>query len=259
MHLKEGRYWTFNSVKDFAKLFSYWTEKQIETILNNLVAQGAILKGNFNRHRYDRTCWYTINDDSSLAVSGEKSVPPNGEMDFTKQGNPSPQAVEPIPDVNDKYKPNVIATATGHKNPTSSREEPKEEKSEAEPMAIGLDETEFESLAQSKSLDEYDQEFIANIVGEPLAYLTKKQILKLDKIRKKAANSKKIEKLRPHEAAFAEKERLRLEQELLQLQAANDDIVMRRLGPDYFGRLQPHETPDQVRKRLENAIRLKYS
>lgn len=61
-HFHEGRYWTYNSVEAFAKLFPFWTGAQIRQILKKLLDKGAIVKGNFNASQYDRTCWYAFSD-----------------------------------------------------------------------------------------------------------------------------------------------------------------------------------------------------
>lgn len=61
-NLREGRYWTYNSIAAFAELFPYLTEKQIRTALDKLSNAGLILKGQFSDDRYDRTTWYTLGD-----------------------------------------------------------------------------------------------------------------------------------------------------------------------------------------------------
>jgi hypothetical protein len=56
----DGCYWTYNSKKAYAKLFPFWTEKQIRTILDNLRKKGYIKTGNYNKAKYDKTLWYAI-------------------------------------------------------------------------------------------------------------------------------------------------------------------------------------------------------
>lgn len=97
-HYHDGKYWTYNSTKAFSELFPFWTEKQINRILTNLEANGAIVTGNYNKVAYDRTKWYALTD---LALS----IIQNGEIHFTKQGNGNDQTVKPIPDINTDNKP----------------------------------------------------------------------------------------------------------------------------------------------------------
>ena len=92
-HFYDGYFWTYNSVEAFSELFPYWTKRQVERILNNLIKKGAIIKANYNEKAYDRTSWYAI-------TQTVESIYANGEMDFTKRGNGFNQTVEPIPDIN---------------------------------------------------------------------------------------------------------------------------------------------------------------
>lgn len=89
----EGKYWTFNSIKAFAKLFPYMTERRVRYALDNLVKHGLIEKGNFNKIAYDRTRWY------ALTEKGE-SIRQNGETDLAKLSNGLNENGEPIPDIN---------------------------------------------------------------------------------------------------------------------------------------------------------------
>jgi hypothetical protein len=74
-HFHNGRTWTYNSYKAFKALFPYLSESQIKRALASLVKQGAILKNNFNKKRYDRTNWYAVADESELPiVRGKRSA-----------------------------------------------------------------------------------------------------------------------------------------------------------------------------------------
>ena len=56
-HFHEGRYWTYNTRKAMAELFPFWTQRQLERIVNNLRDAGAVLVGNFSEDKADRTLW----------------------------------------------------------------------------------------------------------------------------------------------------------------------------------------------------------
>ncbi len=59
-HFHEGRYWSYNSISAFGKLFPFLSARAIRSALDRLEDNGYILKGNFNKNSYDRTLWYTI-------------------------------------------------------------------------------------------------------------------------------------------------------------------------------------------------------
>lgn len=92
-HFYDGKYWTYNSKKAFADLFPYMNARQIDYAINNLVKNGLIEKGNYNKVGFDRTLWYSITE---LGYS----ILQNCEMDITKSSNASNKIVEPIPDIN---------------------------------------------------------------------------------------------------------------------------------------------------------------
>jgi len=86
---KHGVYWVYNSVKAWAKLFPYMSTKQINLALENLVEQGAIVKAKHSNNKFDRTCWYTILDES-IFHQGQVDFPseenvhlPSGENEYT--------------------------------------------------------------------------------------------------------------------------------------------------------------------------------
>lgn len=92
-HFHDGYYWTYNSIKAFATLFPYLTQKQIETAIGRLRADGIIVTGNYNDSKTDRTLWYAITEKGNSILRG-------GEMDFTCRGNGNPTEGKPIPNIN---------------------------------------------------------------------------------------------------------------------------------------------------------------
>ena len=67
-HYHEGRYWTYNSAKAFKKLFPFWSERKIYRIVNSLIEKGALIDGNFNDRKYNRTKWYALKDEKTLPI-----------------------------------------------------------------------------------------------------------------------------------------------------------------------------------------------
>jgi len=67
-NFKEGRWWMYNTVEMFAMQYPFWSVSQVRRILKNCVVNGALIKGSFNKHGYDRTIWYTLSDDALTLV-----------------------------------------------------------------------------------------------------------------------------------------------------------------------------------------------
>ena len=100
-NLQDGRHWTYNSRESFRELFPYWTAEQIKSIVIRMKKAGILLTGNFNKKRYDKTTWYTINDESSLA-SGEATSSSSCDhpIDRVKSQDAGGESNRPIPDIN---------------------------------------------------------------------------------------------------------------------------------------------------------------
>lgn len=67
-HFYNGRFWTYNSVKAFSKLFPYWSAQQIRRILERLESSGVIVSGNFNASPWDKTKWYAFGDQLDASI-----------------------------------------------------------------------------------------------------------------------------------------------------------------------------------------------
>ena len=89
-NFKDGRWWTYNSIKGLAEIFPWWSQKQLRRILSSCIEQKALLVGNYNREKRDRTIWYSPSDDL-LLIYGEdwtgKCICPNGQMEMPKRAH----------------------------------------------------------------------------------------------------------------------------------------------------------------------------
>ena len=83
----EDKYWTYNSTKAFAQLFPFWSARKVGRVLKKLEDDGAIMSGNFNGKRYDRTKWFTL----------VNAITESGNIHLTKTVNGITEIVEPIP------------------------------------------------------------------------------------------------------------------------------------------------------------------
>lgn len=73
-HFYDGRYWTYNSATAFGELFPYWSSGQIRRIIKKLEADGVLLSGTYNQNTYDRTKWYSLNEEIHLLKSTNGSA-----------------------------------------------------------------------------------------------------------------------------------------------------------------------------------------
>lgn len=92
-NIHDGRVWTYNSTQAFTERIPYLTKHQIYRRLKKLESKGIISTGNYNRMKYDRTKWYTINEP-------EYVISQDCKMEITDSYNQDDSSVKPIPDTN---------------------------------------------------------------------------------------------------------------------------------------------------------------
>lgn len=97
----DGRYWTYNSMRAFAQIFPYVSERRIRNALKHLEEEGVLVTGNYNKSSYDRTLWYAFSDFG-------KSILQKCQMDKEEMSNGSCGKVRPIPDNNQIHKPDDL-------------------------------------------------------------------------------------------------------------------------------------------------------
>lgn len=88
---RDGRTWTFNSIRAMCETFPYLSQKQIRSALDRLTAAGILMKGNYNDTGYDRTMWYAF-------VLEDFWIRPEGQFHFPSRANGSAHQGQPIPD-----------------------------------------------------------------------------------------------------------------------------------------------------------------
>ena len=73
-HFHDGRWWTYNTKKDWQRQFFWWSEATVKRILKSLREKGLLLAtSEYNKKGYDRTLWYTIDYDKLNAFLSHSS------------------------------------------------------------------------------------------------------------------------------------------------------------------------------------------
>ena len=84
LNYKNGRYWTFNSLKKWHENhFSFWSESTLKRVFTSLENKGILIVGNFNKSKLDRTKWYSIDYDRVYEILGldDEVLDVNDEVD----------------------------------------------------------------------------------------------------------------------------------------------------------------------------------
>ncbi len=84
-NFKDGRWWTYNTLKTYTNRFPWWTCAQIRRIIARCKDKGALLTANYNEDQRDRTLWYSPSDEL-LMLYGEISAPCNCPKEQMESG-----------------------------------------------------------------------------------------------------------------------------------------------------------------------------
>ncbi|MCU9613139.1 DnaD domain protein [Caldibacillus lycopersici] len=60
-HVHEGQKWVYNTYEDWQGQFDFWSKSTIKRLITKLEHMNVIVTGNYNRSKFDKTKWYTIN------------------------------------------------------------------------------------------------------------------------------------------------------------------------------------------------------
>lgn len=88
---ENGTTWTFQSLSAMGKYLPYLSQKQLRNAIDKLVDAGYVIKGKFNKNKFDQTAWYTIPESKPSEDS-------NKEFDVPETANaclPEGQINEP--------------------------------------------------------------------------------------------------------------------------------------------------------------------
>jgi len=108
-NVKEGRVWTFQTLNEISEKIKILSVDKIRYSLNKLIQQGVIVKGNFNKTKYDRTIWYAFEDETLLSsIIGKYTEKQNSQMETCIFPNRNLEIPEPIPNLETEYKTEVV-------------------------------------------------------------------------------------------------------------------------------------------------------
>ena len=93
----EGRLWTYNSMKKWNEQFPFWGLNTVKRTFSSLEKDGLLIVGNYNKYKFDKTKWYSIDEEKLTNRMAQ-----NGSMESTKMGRSDwPKMGQPIPDTTD--------------------------------------------------------------------------------------------------------------------------------------------------------------
>ncbi|SER37384.1 MULTISPECIES: hypothetical protein [Pseudomonas] len=143
----EGRKWIYNTLSQWQKQFPFWGEDTIKRTMASLKNKGVILAEQLNKHKHDRTNFYTIvfenpllSDEGNLHSSsgGNVGAIDKGNLHSSDEGNLPPSSGADCTALTDTttYKTHRLSTeTTSHVPSGTSKAASKAEVAEAKRKA----------------------------------------------------------------------------------------------------------------------------
>jgi hypothetical protein len=101
-NLKDGRTWTYQTKRDIAPHFPYFSYDQVRRICDKLVEKGVLLQGNYNKTKMDKTCWFAFSDEAAFQVDDDAIQKMftigNSAKSIGNSANSIGKSAKPIPD-----------------------------------------------------------------------------------------------------------------------------------------------------------------
>jgi hypothetical protein len=114
-HFQDGRWWVYNTIKEWQENFPCFCERTMYNILKNLRDLGVVETANYNKVGFDRTLWYTINYNKLMALI------PNPNC--TDCDTHNAEFASPIPKNNTKNTKDTYISASAEKENDDINEE----------------------------------------------------------------------------------------------------------------------------------------
>ncbi len=75
-----GKTWMYETQKDIAEFLGYLSVDEVKKAIIRLVDSGILIKDCHNKNKFDRTAWYTVNDQNILGIKKIFTKVPIGTM-----------------------------------------------------------------------------------------------------------------------------------------------------------------------------------
>lgn len=102
----EGRTWMYQTQKEISAIYPYWNRDKVQDLLQKLVDFDVLIKGNFNKKKFDKTTWFAFTYESAFLTN--RKTENTSTVTFrlcAKPHNGECENAQPIPDTNPNTNP----------------------------------------------------------------------------------------------------------------------------------------------------------
>ncbi len=104
-YFQDGRWWMYNTLNEWHEQFPWLSKMTIRRIIEALKDKGLLITGNYNKKKYDKTVWYSIDERKLDEIIGEhmsvcskrtQGCVQKEHMDVVKKNTPIPEITSEI-------------------------------------------------------------------------------------------------------------------------------------------------------------------
>ena len=70
----DGRWWTYQTIDEIAAIFNYLSKDQVKRTLEYLSKENVLVKGNYNKTKFDRTVWYAFVNEEEFLICENRQM-----------------------------------------------------------------------------------------------------------------------------------------------------------------------------------------
>lgn len=123
---REGRFWTYNTLKQWEEQVSFCTRKQLYNRICKLKDKGLIYTKKFNQGNGDQTLWYTVNEEKYQQIMDGTYINDDTDIDKPRKPKIKKLKVEDILDEKGKMADQFPNTGNSINNTINNKKKKKE-------------------------------------------------------------------------------------------------------------------------------------
>ncbi|MED3884167.1 hypothetical protein [Priestia aryabhattai] len=95
VNVQDGYTWVYNTNQQWLQQFPFWSLSTIQRIISKLEKEGLIIKGKYNRSKFNNTVWYRIDYEQLEKLMPRDEFEELEDVNLT-EGNRQIEAAEPV-------------------------------------------------------------------------------------------------------------------------------------------------------------------
>lgn len=106
-HFHDGRTWTYDTYATIAQRLSYLSPDRVRRTIESLVRQGVLIKGNYNKKKFDHTVWFAFKNEEDwlgpqkVLTSGNSASQSGNSASAIPLTDSLPSTLKPLPPSDD--------------------------------------------------------------------------------------------------------------------------------------------------------------